>query len=216
MVQALLFDVDYTLLTEMPLIQLFLPQVYGKLAKKLGVNKEEARNRFLSEIFSRKDTYEWHDWNFFFRLFDLDMKYEELIERYPHRITVYPDVPPVLEWLKEEGYLLGVVTSGPEYQKVKLKITGLDRYFDVVVIREDVGEIKPSPKIFLYALETLEVNPENAVMVGDSLWQDVYGGKNVGMKTAWINRSGNDSDYHFADFRIKTFYELRKIVGVLP
>lgn len=214
MIRALLFDIDHTLLTEMPLIQLFLPQVYEKLSKKLGVNKEEARNRFLGEIFSRRDTYEWHDWNFFFKLFDLDMKYEELIKRYPHKIVVYPDVPPVLEWLKEKGYLLGVVTSGPEYQRLKLEVTGLSKYFDVVVTREDVGEIKPNPKIFLYALEKLGVKPTEAIMVGDSLWQDIYGGKNVGMTTVWINRSG-DTDFHLADFRISTLHELRKILGVL-
>lgn len=213
-IKAVLFDIDHTLLTEMPLIQLFLPQVYEKLSKRLGISKEEARKRFLDEIFARRETYDWHDWNFFFRLFGLDMRYEEILRRYPHKLQVYPDTVPVLEWLREEGIKLGVVTSGPEYQRLKLELTGLSKYFDVVVTRDDVGTIKPDPKIFLYALEALGAEPPEALMVGDSLWQDVYGGKNVGMRSVWIARDGG-TDYHLADFRVRTLHELRKIVEVV-
>lgn len=214
MIKAVLFDIDHTLLTEMPLIQLFLPQVYEKLSKKLGINKEEARKRFLDEILGRRETYEWHDWNFFFRLFDLDLRYEDLLRRYPHKLHVYPDTVPVLRWLRGEGIKLGVVTSGPEYQRLKLELTGLSKYFDVVITRDDANAIKPEPKIFLRALEELNVAPEEALMVGDSLWQDVYGGKNVGMKTVWIAREGGE-DFHFPDFKIGTLHELRKVLEVV-
>ncbi|WP_148882534.1 TIGR02253 family HAD-type hydrolase [Thermococcus aciditolerans] len=212
--RAVLFDIDGTLLTEMPLIQLFLPQVYDRLSRRFGISKDEARERFLDEIFGRRDTYDWHDWNFFFRLFDLDLCYEELMERYPHKLHVYPDTIPVLEWLRDSGYKLGAVTSGPEYQRLKLRLTGLLDYFDAVVTREDVKAIKPEPKIFLYALEKLGVEPGEAVMVGDSLSQDVYGAKNVGMVAVWINRDG-DEDYNMADYEIRTLYELRKVLGGL-
>jgi len=210
--KAIFFDIDGTLLTEMPLIQMFLPQVYDKISRKLGVNKTEARERFLTEIFGRRDTYDWHDWNFFFKLFDLDLKYEDLLRGYPHKIHVYPDAIPTLEWLSEEGYELGVITSGPEYQRLKLRVTGLDKYFDVVVTRDDVGTIKPEPKIFLYAMEALGVRGDESAMVGDSLSQDVYGAKNVGMTVIWINRNG-DKGYNMADYEIRTLHELRKIVG---
>ena len=209
--KAVLFDVDGTLLTEMPLVQLFLPIVYDELARKLGVTKEEARERFLGEILARKDTYDWHDWNFFFRLFGINLRYEDLLKKYPHRLHVYPDVVPTLEWLRGR-YRLGVVTSGPEYQRLKLKLTGLDKYFDVVVTREDVKAVKPEPRIFLYALERLGVKPEEALYVGDSLGQDVYGAKHLGMTAVWINRDGSEG-YHMADYEIRTLHELRKILG---
>ncbi len=210
--RAVFFDIDGTLLTEMPLIQLFLPQVYDSLSRRFGISKDEARERFLAEIFGRRDTYDWHDWNFFFKLFDLDLRYEELLEKYPHKLRVYPDTIPALEWLKSEGYRLGVITSGPEYQRLKLRLTGLLDYFDVVVTREDVSAIKPEPRIFLYALESLGVEPGEAMMVGDSLSQDVYGAKNVGMTAVWINRDGANG-YNMADYEIRTLHELRKILG---
>ena len=210
--RAIFFDVDGTLLTEMPLIQLFLPQVYDDLSKRFGISKDEARERFLAEILGRRDTYDWHDWNFFFRLFDLDLRYEALLEKYPHKLMVYPDTVPTLEWLKGEGYKLGVITSGPEYQRLKLRLTGLLDYFDVVVTREDVNAIKPEPRIFIYALESLGVESGEAMMVGDSLSQDVYGAKNVGMTAVWINREGTKG-YNMADYEIRTLHELRKILG---
>ncbi len=210
--KAIFFDIDGTLLTEMPLIETFLPQVYDKLSKKLGVDKKDARERFLAEILGRRDTYDWHDWNFFFKLFDLDMSYEELLKRYSHRLHVYPDTLPTLHWLRDEGYMLGVITSGPEYQRLKLKLTGLQEYFDVVVTRDDVNAIKPEPKIFIYALERLNAKPGESAMVGDSLTQDVYGAKNIGMKAIWINRKG-DQGYRMADYEIRTLHELRKVVG---
>ncbi|WP_297091889.1 TIGR02253 family HAD-type hydrolase [Thermococcus sp.] len=210
--KAVLFDIDGTILTEMPLIQLFLPQVYDKLSRKFGISRDEARAQFLNEIFGRRDTYDWHDWNFFFKLFDLDLKYEELLRAYPHKVHVYPDTLPTLKWLKEAGYKLGVVTSGPEYQRLKLRLAGLLDYFDVVVTRDDVNAIKPEPRIFLYAVESLGVEPSEAIMVGDSLGQDVYGAKNVGMTAVWINREG-EKGYNMADYEIRTLHELRKILG---
>jgi len=210
--EAVFFDIDGTLLTEMPLIELFLPQVYERIARRTGLTKEAARERFLGEIFSRRDTYDWHDWNFFFRLFDLDMDYGEIMRRYPHKLRVYPDTVPTLEWLKGEGYKLGVITSGPAYQRLKLELTGLSGYFDVIVTREEVKAIKPEPKIFLYALEALGVQPGEAIMVGDSLSQDVYGAKHVGMTAVWVNREG-EPNYHMADYEIRTLHGLRKILG---
>ncbi|USS40759.1 TIGR02253 family HAD-type hydrolase [Thermococcus aggregans] len=212
--EAIFFDIDETLLSEMPLVMLFLPQVYEMLSKKLGISRGDARLKFLRELSERRNTYEWHDWNFFFESFGLNFKYEELLRAYPHKIRVFPDVKPTLEWLKEEGYKLGVITSGPEYQKLKLRITKLDKYFDVVVTRDDVKTVKPDPKIFLYACEKLNVDPQDAMMIGDNLYQDVYGAKNVGMLAVWINRDESE-DYNFADFEIRGLYQLRKILGGL-
>ncbi|NJE06375.1 TIGR02253 family HAD-type hydrolase [Thermococcus sp. M36] len=210
-IKAVLFDIDGTMLTEMPLIQMFLPLVYESLAKKFGISRDEARERFLGEVFSRRDTYDWHDWNFFFRLFSLDMKYEDILRSYPHKLQVYPDTVPVLKWLRDRGYTLGVVTSGPEYQRLKLRLAGLSKYFHAVVTRDDVNAIKPEPKIFLHTLGKFGIQPEEAVMVGDSLTQDVYGAKNVGMVAVWINRNG-DNGYHMPDYEIRTLHELRTVL----
>jgi len=206
-VKAILFDIDHTLLTEEPLMMLFLPRVYTGIAKKRGITKEEARELFLGEIMRRQGTYEWHDWNFFFQLFDVDLRYEDLLREYPQKLHVYKEVPTTLQTLKDMGYKLGIITSGPEYQRLKLKLTGLKGYFDIVITRDDVRAIKPDPITFLRAVKNLKTEPTNTVMVGDSLAQDIYGAKNVGMVAVWVNRSG-ESGYHLPDFEIGNLMEL--------
>jgi HAD-hyrolase-like len=54
-----------------------------------------------------------------------------------------------------------------------------------MAISADLGVRKPYPAIFLHALTALNVKPEHAVMVGDSLAADMVGGLNLGIFSAW-------------------------------
>ncbi|MFI4956794.1 MAG: pyrimidine 5'-nucleotidase [Gammaproteobacteria bacterium] len=84
---------------------------------------------------------------------------------------------------------LGIITNGfTELQQVRLEATGLDHYFDVLVISEEVGVAKPHPDIFEHAL-TLMGNPprEHVLMVGDNPDSDILGGINAGFDTCWLN-----------------------------
>jgi HAD superfamily hydrolase (TIGR01509 family) len=92
--------------------------------------------------------------------------------------------------LKRRGFLLGVVTNrsygGPLFLKEMEKIGLLD-YFEErnVAISVDLGIRKPNAKIFMYTLDALNVSPEEAVMVGDSLGADVVGAKKLNMVAVW-------------------------------
>ncbi|AEC51786.1 hypothetical protein PNA2_0870 [Pyrococcus sp. NA2] len=211
MVRAILFDIDETLLSERPLVMFMLPLVYDELSRRLGISRMEARNIFLSEIEKKRGTYEWHDWNYFFRKFNLPFRYEDFLIGYPEKIEVLPGVKETLEDLKGR-YKLGIVTSGPRYQVLKLKISGILKYFDVVITRDDVGTVKPDPRIFIAALSKLKVHPKDAVMVGDNLEQDIFGAKALGMRTVWINRRKIEKSYNLPDFEI---YSISQLVEVL-
>ena len=52
------------------------------------------------------------------------------------------------------------------------------------------GKVKPSPTIFLAVLDELGVAPEAAVMVGDSLEDDVEGARALGMRAFLVDREG--------------------------
>ena len=52
-----------------------------------------------------------------------------------------------------------------------------------------MGYRKPESAPFLKALAELETNPPNAVMVGDSMKEDICGAKKVGMRTVWVRGS---------------------------
>jgi 2-haloalkanoic acid dehalogenase type II len=64
----------------------------------------------------------------------------------------------------------------------------LDDYFDVIVPSFETGHIKPEPEIFELILGKLGVKPDEAVMVGDNLRDDVYGAEGVGMRGILVDR----------------------------
>lgn len=101
---------------------------------------------------------------------------------------LYPDVLDTLRWLRRRGYRLGAITnrgySGLRFHQ-EMRDLGLAKLFEVTVISCDVGYMKPHPRIFQYALEAMDVEAAESVMVGDSLRADVEGAKTVGMLAVW-------------------------------
>ncbi len=92
--------------------------------------------------------------------------------------------------MQQRGFLLGVVTNrlyGGEPFQEDLRTLGLLNYFDPrhMAISGDLGIRKPNPAIFLHALKALEVVPEHAAMVGDSLNADILGAQKLGILAIW-------------------------------
>ncbi len=111
------------------------------------------------------------------------------VRSYGSRI-LFPDTLTTLDALQERGFLLGVVTNrqygGPLFLE-DVRSFGLLKYFQPhhMAISADLGIRKPNPDIFLHALNALDVRPEEAVMVGDSLGADIVGAKKLHIATAW-------------------------------
>lgn len=104
------------------------------------------------------------------------------------RHIVYSDVEPVLKGLQAK-YDLGLATNGaPDLQREKLRGSKLGAYFEVVVVSGEVGVGKPDPRVFSLVLERLNIGPEMAVGVGDSLGRDISGAQQAGIKGVWLNR----------------------------
>lgn len=90
---------------------------------------------------------------------------------------------------------LGIITNGfTALQDIRLKRTGFDKFFDLLVISEEVGIAKPDAGIFEYAKKQMQPTPENSriLMVGDNPHSDVLGGQNANFKTCWLNEHGKD------------------------
>ena len=116
----------------------------------------------------------------------------------------FPDSRPLLERLSKKETKLGVISnvSSHEVAMEILRKVGLLSYFDTIVTSAFVGIRKPDPGIFLYALMQLSLRPEEAVIVGDSEKNDIWGGKITGMKTVLVTKkSVSDS---LADFRFQS------------
>ena len=113
---------------------------------------------------------------------------EQLNELYlKHRfedVVLFDDVPPTLEGLKQR-YTLGIMSNGNSYPET----LGVEKYFQFVILAQDVGIEKPDPEIFRLAIEKAGCLPDEFLYVGDSQEDDILGAKKAGVKIAWYNRT---------------------------
>lgn len=103
---------------------------------------------------------------------------------------LYPDTKKVLLKTKKH-FKTALISNCENFGVQSLSHSNgfkLEKYFDEIMLSCDVGLIKPNPKIFLVPLKKLKVEPEQAVMIGDSMRTDIKGAKRAGMKTILIDR----------------------------
>jgi putative hydrolase of the HAD superfamily len=105
------------------------------------------------------------------------------------RPIVYADTFRILDELKQKYRLLLLTNGTPDLQWEKIHgVDGLEAYFEQIVISGEYGRGKPDTGIFEHALSRMNLQPEQAIMVGDKLTTDILGGNRSGIPTVWINR----------------------------
>jgi len=73
-------------------------------------------------------------------------------------------------------------------QKARLAASPIRNWIDRMIISQEVGVSKPDPRIFTLALE--ELDPSEALMIGDGTGSDVLGANNAGVDVCWFNPKG--------------------------
>ncbi|MDG6222001.1 MAG: HAD family hydrolase [Candidatus Bathyarchaeota archaeon] len=121
---------------------------------------------------------------------------DELWWTYSH-VEVFPDVESTFSELKARGLKIGLVSNG--FQKDLDHVLGeldLKKWFDSVVCIDSCNCAKPNKEIFLYALEKLQINPNETVFVGNSIEQDYEGALAVGIRPFLIDREQKYSNQY--------------------
>jgi len=114
------------------------------------------------------------------------------------RFPLYPEIGALLAELKQQGYLLGIVTNGvPDLQREKLNACGVADLFDAVAVSGEIDCGKPDPGIFRYICGELGVGPADCVMVGDNPERDVAGAIAAGIRSVWVQRNGRARDARY-------------------
>ena len=120
---------------------------------------------------------------------------------YPDAVEAVPEI--------QARWKTGVLSNADEdYLNPLLERIGWK--FPVVLSSEEVGAYKPLPAAFERVLRDLGVCAEEAVYVGDTLYDDILGSRGVGMRSAWINREGTAHDpmMPVPDFEVRSLAEL--------
>lgn len=108
------------------------------------------------------------------------------MQQFKHHCVGFPHIHKMLEELKNNKIALGMITNGyGQFQMDNIKALDIEKYFDVILVSEWEGIKKPNPKIFMNALEQLNVEPSESVFIGDHPENDVKAAQNVGMKGIW-------------------------------
>ena len=100
------------------------------------------------------------------------------------------DAHSTLASLKGVNYRLGLISNAGDVKDVQTLVDrfSLRPFFDHIIISAKVGVRKPHPRIFEIALDTFNVHPNEAVMVGDELPHDILGANNTGIASIWVTR----------------------------
>lgn len=129
----------------------------------------------------------------------------------PTKTTLMVGTVEVLEYLKPK-YKLGLITNGfDEIQFVKIRHSGLEKYFPVIVTSEEAGCKKPDPGIFAYTLAKAEASAETSIYIGDEPETDVVGAKEAGIDQVLVT-FGKPFAETGATFTITTLAELKTIL----
>lgn len=114
-----------------------------------------------------------------------------------------------------QNFEVGIMTNGfAETQWLKIDQFKLKETARHIVISEEVGEMKPHPKVFDHATELTGVDREDILYVGDSFTSDVVGGSKANWKVAWFTKAPVDEGYKLAHLIFDDFADLLKALNI--
>lgn len=127
---------------------------------------------------------------------------EEMTEQFKHAFRVawgtthalVPGAKEMLDLLREKGYrLFAASNSFGHLQRSRLEHAGILHYFEDTFISMDIGYDKPDIRFFREALRRAGLQPDEVVMIGDSMTTDILGARAAGMDTIFFDRRGGAS-----------------------
>jgi putative hydrolase of the HAD superfamily len=217
MVQSVLFDLDGTLLDRDTSIEQFISAQYNRLPIHLShIPKIDYVSKFIE-----LDCYGhvWKDKVYQALVTEFEIQgisWQELLDDYETQFQFhcvpFPLLVEMLDNLKQQGYLLGIITNGRgQFQSRAIEGLGIRDYFDVILISEVEQLRKPQVEIFNRAINRLGVLASNSVFVGDHPEADIMGAKSAKMLAIW-KRSSHFLEVQAAD---ATIDELKEIPLIL-
>jgi putative hydrolase of the HAD superfamily len=201
--RAVFFDVDFTLIHPGPI---FRAEGYERFCAKHGMRVEAAVfEEAVVRASSVLDEAQEHIYDS--RLFveysrtiiehmggagpGLEACAREIYEEWGacHHFTLYEDVPAALRELAAMGLRIGLISNTHRSLAAFQRHFDLDGLISAALSSSEHGYMKPHPSIFRAALELIGVEPHEALMVGDSLKQDILGAQRAGMRGVLLKRS---------------------------
>lgn len=222
MVQAIVFDLDDTLISEKKYIESGYRHIATLLSKRYDKDVTELYELLL-------DLFNYSPKNVFNRLLDtFGIPYTktdiiELVEEYRNHfpsVDFFDDVLPFLDLLKKRNVKTGIITDGyANAQRNKLMAVKATTHFDEIIVTDELGRDfwKPHPKAFEIMKEKLNVEFHEMIYVGDNPEKDFYISSKYPVGTVRVYRDGVYTEKSYLKgirekHSIKSLKELIKII----
>ena len=115
-------------------------------------------------------------------------------------LRLYPETMSTLIHLKAQGYQLGVISNGLTIKQYeKLVRLGLHHFFDAVITSQEAEVEKPDNAIFELAMNTMNCEAENSVMIGNNFNDDILGAINTGMSAVYLTPQLKESEKKYIE-----------------
>lgn len=133
------------------------------------------------------------------------------LDALPTRKILFPHTLEVLDYLRDKGYALHLITNGFEKtQHSKLQHAGLAGYFTEVITSEGSNSLKPHKEIFEYALQKAGAEKLESIMLGDNVEVDIQGAMNAGIDQVYINHLDQEPAVQ-PTYTVRSLKELQQI-----
>lgn len=192
MIDAVLFDLDETLLDRTSSLCAFLGDQFQRFSKRLGsVSLDEWRDRFLA-LDQRGHVHKTLVYPAILREFGGDASAElGLFADYNSHCadfaTPFDGMATTLVAIRALGLPIGIVTNGEtDFQTKHIEALGLNSLVDAILISQREGLRKPDAELFNRAADRLLVSSDRCLFVGDNPVADILGAAATGMQTAWF------------------------------
>ena len=186
-----------------------IPQLF---AEKRGISFDEAEEIVKKEYRKVGDgSLEWYDIKYWFNFFQLDGNWKPLLNRFSHRIKIYPEVLKVLQDLSSNYRLIIISNAAKEFIDIEVEVAELRGYFSrIFSATSDFGQIKKTAEFYGCICQLLGISFREMVHVGDHWEFDYLVPKGLGIKALHIDRSGSYS----GDDVIKNLEEVGQRLGL--
>jgi len=199
-INTIIFDLDDTLYKELDFVYGAFKEVCTYLSNKYNKDEKQLYKDILN-------TLEEHGrgkiFNIICEKYNMKADIKELVKIYREakpKISLYEDAKYILTYLKAKN--VGIITDGKaSVQWNKIKLLGLEKMVDKIIVTDDFGLDFWKPHEFAYRemLKYFNCTSEQCIYVGDNPHKDFIGARKVGMHTVRIIREVGDHMNTFLD-----------------
>lgn len=210
-IQAIYFDLDNTLIDRDAIFQKSIQEILPLAAEKTLQTIYQIDNHGFTP---RKEFCDWFLKTYTDNNLPSALFFDELVENMIANLQPNKEIILMLTQLKAH-YRIGILTNGSKKnQLAKINKAQLNTIFnsDNIYVSQPYKIAKPNPKLFQIVLDSLDISPKNLLYIGDNPKNDVFGAKQLGIKTCWVNHGRTWKENYEYDFTICKITDLKKII----